>query len=166
MYRADAQLSDCKPVVLDDCVWWYCTADSAPIFYKLDPASPDRVERLNGNLTVTLDPQGGSVSPEAIAATYGEPYGFLPTPVRLDYAFQGWYLDQGAVQTLVTAETRVTVGQDHTLYAKWTSAPHSHTYEKTVNAADLCGKGVHHIRLHPVRQLLYRRIYRSAGPLL
>lgn len=141
VYRADAQLSDCKPVVLDDCVWWYCTADSAPIFYKLDPASPDRVERFNGNLTVTLDPQGGSVSPEAIAATYGEPYGFLPTPVRLDYAFQGWYLDQGAVQTLVTAETRVTVGQDHTLYAKWTSAPHSHTYEKTVTPPTCVEKG-------------------------
>ena len=37
---------------------------------------------------------------------------------------------------------------------------------KNRDAADLCGKGVHHIRLHPVRQLLYRRIYRSAGPLL
>ncbi len=50
----------------------------------------------------------------------------------MDYAFAGWYLDQGAVRLPVTEDTQVTVGESHTLYAQWTPAPHTHLYESVV----------------------------------
>lgn len=36
---------------------------------------------------VTLEPSGGSVSPEEIPAQIGQPYGTLPTPIREGYNF-------------------------------------------------------------------------------
>ena len=131
IYHASGRLSDCRPVVMEGAVWWYCTAGGGPVFYRLDPDTR-QVECLNGQVTVTLDPRGGTVSPTTVTVTYGAAYGPLPEPVRLDYAFAGWYLDQGAVQLPVTEDTQVTVGESHTLYAQWTPAPHTHQYESVV----------------------------------
>ena len=131
IYHASGRLSDCQPVVMEGAVWWYCTAGGGPVFYRLDPDTR-QVECLNGQVTVTLDPRGGTVSPTTVTVTYGAAYGPLPEPVRLDYAFAGWYLDQGAVQLPVTEDTQVTVGESHTLYAQWTPAPHTHLYESVV----------------------------------
>ncbi len=47
---------------------------------------PERVRFRNS------DPNGGTVSPSMVSVTYGASYGPLPDPVRLDYAFAGWYL--------------------------------------------------------------------------
>lgn len=129
--HASGRLSDCQPVVMEGAVWWYCTAGGGPVFYRLDPDTR-QVACLNGQVLVTLDPRGGTVSPTTVTATYGAAYGPLPEPARLDYAFVGWYLDQGAVQLRVTEDTQVTVGENHTLYAKWTPAPHTHQYESAV----------------------------------
>ena len=131
IYHASGRLSDCQPVVMEGAVWWYCTAGGGPVFYRLDPDTR-QVECLNGQVTVTLDPRGGTVSPTTVTVTYGAAYGPLPEPVRLDYAFAGWYLDQGAVRLPVTEDTQVTVGESHTLYAQWTPAPHTHLYESVV----------------------------------
>ena len=49
-----------------------------------------------------------------VSVTYGASYGPLPDPVRLDYAFAGWYLDQGGTKLRVTEDTQVTIGRDHT----------------------------------------------------
>ena len=67
---------------------------------------------------ITLDANGGSVSPNSVFISQNEPYGTLPTPVRAGYLFDGWY-------TLKTNGTRVTEGSgsvtaNQTLYALWT----------------------------------------------
>lgn len=129
--HASGRLSDCQPTVLGGAVWWYCTAGSGPVFYRLDPKTGG-LACLNGSVTVALDPKGGTVSPSVLSVTYGAPYGSLPEPVRLDYAFAGWFLDLDGTQLRVTEDTQVTVGQDHTLYAQWTSAPHIHDYQAAV----------------------------------
>ncbi len=65
--------------------------------------------------TVTLDADGGTVSPSSQASIYGEAY-TLPTPAKTGYTFNGWYC--GSIRysggTWQTAE-------DVTLIAKWTA---------------------------------------------
>ena len=69
--------------------------------------------------TVTLDPAGGRVSPEALSVTYLTPYGALPTPARSDYRFDGWYLGEEKIES----QTVMTQTAPHTLTACWTFQP-------------------------------------------
>ena len=140
IYHGSGRLSDCQPVILEGSVWWYCTAKSGPVFYRLDPKTGG-LECLNGSVSVTLDPNGGTVSPSIVSVTYGASYGPLPDPVRLDYAFAGWYLDQGGTKLRVTEDTQVTIGRDHTLYAQWTPAPHTHDYKADVTPPSCTEEG-------------------------
>jgi len=64
---------------------------------------------------ITLNPNGGTVTPTTISANYGATVS-LPTPVRTDYTFQGWWTDPvGGTQWTST----MPVVQDITLYAHW-----------------------------------------------
>ena len=74
--------------------------------------------RIN-SYTVTLDPNGGRVSPDALSVTYLTPYGSLPTPVRSDYRFDGWYLGDDKIEP----QTVMTQAAPHTLTARWTFQP-------------------------------------------
>ena len=72
------------------------------------------------NYTVTFDYKGGEGSLEDIVVTPGEAYGELPVPTRDGYVFRGWSLD-GTIKakSAVTANTIVSIAEDHTLYALW-----------------------------------------------
>ena len=66
--------------------------------------------------TVTLNPNGGSVSPTSVAVKGGASYGTLPTPVRDGYAFDGWHtLPSGGTPVAVTDKPAHSL----TLYAHW-----------------------------------------------
>ena len=70
--------------------------------------------------TVTLDVNGGKALEGEVSyeATFGQPYGELPTPQRSGYNFLGWFT--GAKDgVLVTKDTAVSIASDHTLYAHW-----------------------------------------------
>ena len=69
--------------------------------------------------TVSLDPNGGRVSPDALSITYLTPYGSLPTPVRSDYRFDGWYLGDDKIEP----QTVMSQAAPHTLTARWTFQP-------------------------------------------
>ncbi len=66
--------------------------------------------------TVTLDPNGGSISTDSITVTYGKSYGELPEPTWYGHIFICWFMEDG---TVITASTKVTTDSDHTLYAAW-----------------------------------------------
>ncbi len=68
--------------------------------------------------TVTLEPNGGEVSQQAVEILYGDTYSTLPTPTKLGYEFVGWYADE-ALTELVDGETVMETLEPHTLYAKW-----------------------------------------------
>lgn len=74
-------------------------------------------------LTVTFDPQGGTVSPSSNQVTYGAVYGSLPTPVKASCDFGGWWTGENGSGTHVTESTAVTNVADHTLHAWWLIAP-------------------------------------------
>ena len=51
-------------------------------------------------VTVTFDPNGGTVTPVSKEVTVGESYGDLPTPVREGYDFTGWIMYDQAIYTV------------------------------------------------------------------
>lgn len=74
--------------------------------------------------TVTLDPNGGAVSPTTHTVLYERKYAFdsgiLPTPTRDEFKFSGWYTAASG-GTKITNDTLYTVAGDQTLYAHWSS---------------------------------------------
>ena len=43
------------------------------------------------SVTVTFNPNGGSVSPESKVVNVGSTYGSLPTPTKAYNTFNGWF---------------------------------------------------------------------------
>jgi len=68
---------------------------------------------------VTLNPNGGSVSPTTISVTNGGTYSTLPTPTRSGYTFNGWYTEATG-GTKVNPSDTVNLTGNITLYAQWT----------------------------------------------
>jgi len=77
--------------------------------------------------TVTLDANGGSVSPASINVTNGGAYSALPTPARGGHIFDGWYTADGGK---VNKTDTVNLTGNTTLYARWTG----NSYTVTLNA--------------------------------
>ncbi len=72
---------------------------------------------------VTLDANGGAVSPTYVNITDGNTYGTLPTPTRTGYTFNYWTLNG----TRIYSTTKVT--SSHTLVANWTVNTHTITWK-------------------------------------
>ena len=70
--------------------------------------------------TVTFNANGGSVTTANKSVTYDSTYGDLPVPTRTGYTFNGWYTAASG-GTGVAADTKVTVADNHALYAQWTA---------------------------------------------
>lgn len=84
---------------------------------------------------VTFDPNGGSVEPTSATVTFGSKYGTLPTPTRYGYEFYGWYTEaEGGSRRRETST--VNTAADHTLYAHWTAAPHTVTFDPAGGTVD------------------------------
>ena len=80
------------------------------------------------SVSVTFDPNGGTVSPTSRTVTVGKAYGTLPTPTRSGYVFAGWYTATAGGDR-VTATTVVALGRDHSVYAHWTGEALTVTFE-------------------------------------
>ncbi len=65
---------------------------------------------------VTLNPNGGSVSPTSLSVVAGKKIGSLPTPTRSGYTFKGWYT-KATDGTKVSSDT--IVNSNMTIYAQW-----------------------------------------------
>ena len=68
------------------------------------------------NVTITLHPNGGTVTPNTITVEYNNAIGELPTPTKANNTFDGWYQDQ-ELTIPVTSQTALTADAD--FYAKW-----------------------------------------------
>lgn len=75
-------------------------------------------------MTVTFNPNKGTVNPSSKEVIKGETYGSLPTPSRTGYKFDGWYT-AATGGTKVLSTTKVNKSVNHTLYAHWTSTSSS-----------------------------------------
>ena len=73
---------------------------------------------------VTLEANGGTVTPSSVTVEEGGVYGALPEPSRDGCAFLGWFTEPSG-GTRITSETPVRLTANQTLYAHWvaTNAP-------------------------------------------
>lgn len=92
-------------------------------------------------INVTLDANGGKIENQdtkAITPAFDAAYGELSTPVREGYEFKGWNTVQTPTEetsgVTVTAETKVTNAEDHSLYAQWEAKKYTITYMDGKNA--------------------------------
>ena len=82
--------------------------------------------------TITLNANGGTVSPSSIKVESGKAYfDSLPTPTRSGWRFSGWYTAKIG-GTEITASTKATANR--TIYARWTKTSAVKTYTITLNA--------------------------------
>ncbi len=65
------------------------------------------------------DADGGEMSETTRTVTFGSAYGSLPVPQKSNYEFGGWYTQANGAGVEVTAESLVTIADNHTLYADW-----------------------------------------------
>ena len=95
--------------------------------------------RINKNFTVSYNANGGTVSPTSKVVVYGSTYGSLATPSRTGYTFAGWYTSSSG-GTQVTATTKVTQHQNHTIYAHWSVNSYTVTYNYSANGGSSATK--------------------------
>jgi len=73
------------------------------------------------SVTVSFDARGGTPSPAGKSVDLGSAYGTLPTVSKTGYKFFGWFTE-AYTGTEVKPSTKVTEPGKHKLYAHWTSA--------------------------------------------
>ena len=91
-----------------------------------------------GQYRVSFDSMGGS-SVSDIGVTYDEKYGELKRPTKPGYTFDGWYTSDG---TKITADSKVSKASNHTLYARWTPAQYSVTFNANGGSVSTTSKTV------------------------
>ncbi len=94
--------------------------------------------------TAILDFKGGTCSVSFAQITYGEAFGALPTPVKEGYNFDGWYTENG---TQITEKTVSTYTDAFTLYAKWSKAEYSITFNAGEGTCDTANKKVNYAEI-------------------
>lgn len=75
-------------------------------------------------ITITLNANGGTVTPGSKTAYLSDTYGSLPTPTRDGYTFNGWFSAKSS-GVKVSSSTTITTPSSHSLYAQWT--PNTYT---------------------------------------
>ena len=72
-------------------------------------------------VTVTLNANGGSVSPSTLTVYQDKKYTDLPTPTRIGHTFNGWFTATSGGTQITSTTTVTTTSSTQTLYAQWTS---------------------------------------------
>lgn len=79
-------------------------------------ADADFYAKWISNVTVTLNANGGQVSPNTITVGQGQAVGSLPTPTKENCTFVGWYQNPGLT---IPATSETIINNDTVFYAKW-----------------------------------------------
>lgn len=112
---------------------WYTDADDGDEVLSTDTVTDDITlyAHWTGNrITVTYSLNGGSCSSSSKTVTVGETYGTLPTPTKTGYDFAGWYNVSGTSGgTEITSSSIVTATSNHYIYARWTAASYTVTFD-------------------------------------
>lgn len=94
------------------------------------------IEAVDKTVTITLDPNGGTVTPGTMSFLAGSAIGELPTPTRNGYIFSGWS-DAKSGTGLIMTPGSLFVEEDMTLYALWKINCTNHTYKAEI--CTVCG---------------------------
>lgn len=73
----------------------------------------------------------------------GMPYGTLPDLTRTGYTFDGWYTAaEGG--TKVTAATKTSIAENHTLYAHWSKTPYTLSFDAQGGSVNPASKTIYY----------------------
>lgn len=78
---------------------------------------------------VTLDPNGGTVTPEKATLTTGTAVGGLPTPKKDGYEFEGWFTDSNCTEVNKVTDESIANSANKTFYAKWEAKTYTVTLD-------------------------------------
>jgi len=95
--------------------------------------TPEVLEQISERVfhTVTLNANGGNVTPASVAVFNGGTYSLLPVPSRSGYTFDGWYTAASG-GAMVNPTDTVNLTNDIMLYARWAAiAPTTYTITAT-----------------------------------
>ena len=93
------------------------------------PVEPE-VPVAAATFTVSLNPNGGTVSQTSISVKENETYPKLPAPTKSGFTFKGWYTEiSGGIE--IESGSWLYLNANHTLYAQWN---YTNTYLVTLNA--------------------------------
>ena len=102
--------------------WWTAAADGDQIEtntkVSITAAQTLYAHWTANSYTVTFDANGGTTPVASTNATYDSTYGELPTPTWTGHDFLGWWTSRSGGSE-VTAESKVSITADQTLYAHW-----------------------------------------------
>ena len=76
---------------------------------------------------LSFDAKEGTVDLSNKNIIYGKKYGELPTPIRKNYNFDGWFTEKENGE-LIEETSIVNIKSDHTLYAHWSLEEYTITY--------------------------------------
>lgn len=110
---------------------WYTEAGILITADSVNLATTDETlyaQWKKNNYKVTFDANGGSTPTASKTVTYNNTYGTLPTPTKDGYTFSGWYTAKSG-GTKITADTKVTITADQTLYAQWKKIYYEVTFD-------------------------------------
>lgn len=88
---------------------------------------------VNDTVDVIFDPNGGECKTTSNEVKLGGTYGLMPIPTKNGYNFVGWY-SQRVGGVLITKDTPLMQTIEHTLYARYTLATYTITYNLGENA--------------------------------
>ena len=109
---------------------WATTANGNVVY--LDKQSVSNLTATNGEtinlyakweakqITITWDPNGGSVTPTSSSYTYDGAAVTLPTPTRTGYTFNGWFTAASGGTKITEVGTTNKPTANVTYYAQWT----------------------------------------------
>ena len=109
---------------------WATTANGNVVY--LDKQSVSNLTATNGEtinlyakweakqITITWDPNGGSVTPTSSSYTYDGAAVNLPTPTRTGYTFNGWFTAASGGTKITEVGTTNKPTANVTYYAQWT----------------------------------------------
>ena len=107
-------------------------SEQAAVDAMADPILEAIASLTPKTVTIYLDANGGTITPDRLELACVGTYGKLPTPTREQYKFNGWYdLEGNRVRNNQALKTRYNV----TLVAAWT--PADADYDDLENALDL-----------------------------
>ena len=126
---------------------WYTKANgSGKKVLETDIVTDEKEHTLyaywsNKAITITLDPQSGTLSERSIKAEYDKEYGTLPTPERKGYTFEGWYTSASGGNRV----TEFSVCKDEknaTLYARWSNTEYTVNFDANGGSCSTTSKTV------------------------
>lgn len=136
----------------------YSHTSSASVFVSAKTILFKNLRATSGNVTfeakwiantytLTLDANGGSVTPISKEITYDEVYGELPTPSRTGYTFNGWFTASDGGDEIVSS-TKVQIISAQTLYAHWTANKYAVSFDANSGSVATTSKQVTYDELY------------------